>query len=95
MWFDKLTTNGINKLPFVLSLSKDLIGVSPGHVELPWSVDAWSTDQKMHQEGIFGQKSASSAAHHLAAPSAANYHVENATRRIRDTRATKRNRISA
>ena len=28
MWFDKLTTNGINKLPFVLSLSKDLIGVS-------------------------------------------------------------------
>jgi hypothetical protein len=25
MWFDKLTTNGINKLPFVLSLSKDLI----------------------------------------------------------------------
>ena len=30
MWFDKLTTNGINKLPFVLSLSKDLIGVSLG-----------------------------------------------------------------
>ena len=25
MWFDKLTTNGVNKLPFVLSLSKDLI----------------------------------------------------------------------
>ena len=25
MWFDKLTTNGINKLPFVLSLSKDFI----------------------------------------------------------------------
>ena len=25
MWFDKLTTNGIHKLPFVLSLSKDLI----------------------------------------------------------------------
>ena len=23
MWFDKLTTNGINKLPIVLSLSKD------------------------------------------------------------------------
>ena len=28
MWFGKLTTNGINKLPFVLSLSKDFIGVS-------------------------------------------------------------------
>jgi Arc/MetJ family transcription regulator len=25
MWFDKLTTNEINNLPFVLSLSKDLI----------------------------------------------------------------------
>ena len=24
MWFDKLTTNGINKSPFVLSLSKDI-----------------------------------------------------------------------
>jgi hypothetical protein len=24
-WFDKLTTNGNNRLPFVLSLSKDLI----------------------------------------------------------------------
>ncbi len=30
MWFDKLTTNGFNKLPFVLSLSKDLIGGSLG-----------------------------------------------------------------
>ena len=28
MWFDKLTANGISKLPFVLSPSKDLIGVS-------------------------------------------------------------------
>ena len=27
-WFDKLTTNGINNLPFVLSLSKDLFSVS-------------------------------------------------------------------
>ena len=26
MWFDKLTTNGINKSPFVLSLSKDKKG---------------------------------------------------------------------
>ena len=25
MWFDKLTTNGFKYLPFVLSLSKDLI----------------------------------------------------------------------
>jgi hypothetical protein len=24
LWFDKLTTNGINPLPFILSLSKDL-----------------------------------------------------------------------
>jgi len=28
MWFDKLTTNGIKHIPFVLSLSKDLISVS-------------------------------------------------------------------
>jgi len=27
-WFDTLTTNEINKLPFVLSLSKDFIGAS-------------------------------------------------------------------
>jgi len=27
-WFDKLTTNEINKLPFILSLSKDLISAS-------------------------------------------------------------------
>ena len=30
MWFDKLTTNEINYLPFVLSLSKDLFSVSLG-----------------------------------------------------------------
>ena len=29
-WFDKLTTNGINMLPLVLNLSKDLISVSLG-----------------------------------------------------------------
>ena len=28
MWFDKLTTNETNYLPFVLSLSKDLFSVS-------------------------------------------------------------------
>jgi hypothetical protein len=27
-WFDKLTTNEINNLPFILSLSKDLISAS-------------------------------------------------------------------
>ena len=27
MWFDKLTTNEINYLPFVLSLSKDLFSI--------------------------------------------------------------------
>jgi hypothetical protein len=34
-WFDKLTTNGIHTLPFVLSLSKDLIRdslSSPGQI---------------------------------------------------------------
>ncbi|MBS1147640.1 MAG: hypothetical protein H6R08_1816, partial [Proteobacteria bacterium] len=32
VWFDKLTTNEINHLPFVLSLSKDLFSVSLGVV---------------------------------------------------------------
>jgi len=28
VWFDRLTTNEINQLPFVLGLSKDLLSVS-------------------------------------------------------------------
>jgi hypothetical protein len=28
MWFDKLNTNGLNELPFVLSPSKDLFSIT-------------------------------------------------------------------
>jgi len=37
MWFDKLTTNGFKKLPFVLSPSKDLIRASLIHYQKPFA----------------------------------------------------------